>query len=354
VPDPTPTAALERVGHVLLLTPLTFSYHEAICTALRNLGHEVTWWNDRASDSAAYKIALRILPNLTKRASAKYYEDLLDNLELSAITDVLIVKGEGLSRAVIATIRDRLPNATMGLYLWDGIENVPGVLNSVGLFDAVSTFDPEDAAEQGWHFRPLFARNAAVCPQPPVPTRFDWCFIGTLHSDRHRVITALLQRTIEGKSFVFGYLPGNLVFALRHLTDWRLWRAPKGSLSTTPMSAVDIAAVVGQSRAVLDVEHPRQRGLTMRTIETLLAGKKLLTTNRLIMKSDLFDPSRVEVIDRRKPAITAAFLGQPFKPVPHEVAVGYSCVAWIGELLLHQRQARSAALALRSDGTLAK
>lgn len=352
--DPTPTAPVQPAGHVLLLSPLTFSYHEVICTALRDLGHEVTWWNDRASDSAAYKIALRILPGLTRRASTKHYEDLLDKLELSAITDVLIIKGEGLSRAVIASIRARLPNASMGLYLWDGIENVPGVLNSVSLFDAVSTFDPEDAVKHGWRFRPLFARDAAVGAQPLAPARFDWCFIGTLHSDRHRVITALLQRTAAGRSFVFGYLPGSLVFALRHLTDWSLWRAPKGSLSTKPMSARDIAAIVAQSRAVLDVEHPRQRGLTMRTIETLLAGKKLLTTNKLIVKSDLFDPSRVEVIDRRKPAVTAAFIGQPFKPVPQAIAAGYSCVAWIGQLLMHQRQARSANQAQHSGGALAQ
>lgn len=346
LPDPARVTRPGRAGHVLLISPLTFSYHEIICAALRDSDYEVTWWNDRASDGALYKIALRLAPRWAKRASASHYQRLLNGLPASTITDLLVIKGEGLSRTVIEALRAKMPDASMGLYLWDGVENVPGVLEAAGLFDSVSTFDPEDAATHGWHFRPLFARDVAkgagsAGSQPTVSHRFDWCFIGTLHSDRHRVISRLRDATPSGRSFVFGYLPGKLVFALRYLTDRSLWRAPKGSLSIRSMPARDVAAIVSQSGAVLDVEHPRQRGLTMRTIETLLAGKKLLTTNKLIVNSDLFDASRADVIDRNKPAVAASFIAQPFKPVPPEIAATYSCKAWIGEILMYQRQARS-------------
>lgn len=330
-------------SHVLLVSPLTFSYHETICDALRNSGHQVTWWNDRAGTGVLYKLALRVFPRITKHLSARHYLQLLRRLDQSAITDVLVIKGEGLSRSVLDAIRDALPQASMGLYLWDGLENVPGVLQLAEAFDSVSTFDPHDAATRGWFFRPLFARQIAVAPTRAIaPPKFDWCFVGTLHSDRHRVITALRKRTPKGRSFVFGYLPGRLLYVLRHFADPTLWSAPKGSLSTHSMSAKDVAAIVSTSRAVLDIEHPRQRGLTMRTIETLLAGKKLVTTNILVTASDLFHPSRVQVIDRKHPTISQDFVDMPFLPVPEEIAATYSCAAWIRPLLRHQQEAQHA------------
>jgi hypothetical protein len=340
LPDPKNDRGTLIGSHVLLVSPLTFSYHETICDALRSSGHQVTWWNDRAGTGVLYKLALRVFPRITKYLSEGRYLQLLSRLDRSVITDVLVIKGEGLSRSVIDAIRNALPQASMGLYLWDGAENVPGVLRLAEVFDSVSTFDPHDAATRGWFFRPLFARQIAAATKRAGTPRFDWCFVGTLHSDRHRVITALRKRTPPGRSFVFGYLPGRLVYGLRHLVDWTLWSAPKGSLSMRSMSAQEVASIVATSTAVLDVEHPRQRGLTMRTIETLLAGKKLVTTNTLVKESDLFHPSRVQMIDRGQPTIAEEFVNEPFLPVPEDLAAKYSCAAWIQQLLAYQRQGR--------------
>ncbi len=84
---------------------------------------------------------------------------------------------------------------------------------------------------------------------------------------------------------------------------------------------------------MLDVEHPRQRGLTMRTIETLLSGRKLITTNRHIVDSDLFDPSRVHVISREHPQVPQAFFEMPFAPVPEAVRSRYTLRRWIVDLI---------------------
>ena len=123
-------------SHVLLVSPLTFSYHETICDTLRNSGHQVTWWNDRAGNGVLYKLALRVFPRITKYLSEGRYLQLLSRLDRSVITDVLVIKGEGLSRSVIDAIRNALPQASMGLYLWDGVENVPEVLRLADVFDS--------------------------------------------------------------------------------------------------------------------------------------------------------------------------------------------------------------------------
>ena len=331
-----------RRGHVLLVSPLTFSYHISISETLRSMGYAVTWWDERASGATWYKLALRLFPAWAVRWSERSFLKRLGQLDSASISHVLVIKGEGLSRRVVLKMRTALSSASMGLYLWDGVENVKGVSNILPAFDSVATFDPVDAKTFGWTYRPLFWRNISVDKDALGATLFDWCFIGTIHSDRHRVIHRLRQRdSQQGRSFVFAYFQSPLMLFMRRLGDWTLWFAPKGSLSTKSMPAAEVAQKVACSRAVLDVEHPRQRGFTMRTIETLLAGKKLVTTNKHILTSNLYHPSRVHVISRTGPEISTEFLDQPYLAVPESLRNYYSCEGWILELLGLQDSARN-------------
>ncbi|WP_395054813.1 hypothetical protein [Polaromonas sp.] len=337
----TGTQAASR-GHVLLVSPRTFSYHISISETLRSMGYTVSWWDERASSATWYKLALRLVPALTVRWSERVFMERLSQLDLASISHVLVIKGEGLSKRMALEIRDALPQASMGLYLWDGVENVKGVSNILSAFDSVATFDPVDAKSFGWAYRPLFWRSASLGSEMPSAPLFDWCFIGTVHSDRHRVIHRLRQRDgMQGRSFVFAYFQSPLILFMRRLGDWTLWFAPKGSLSVKPMPAAEVAQKVACSRAVLDVEHPRQRGFTMRTIETLLAGKKLVTTNKQILISNLYHPSRVHVISRVSPEIPTEFLEQPYVAVSDALRSYYSCEGWASELLTLQDAARN-------------
>lgn len=329
-------------GHVLLVSPLTFSYHLSISETLRSMGYAVTWWDERASSATWYKLALRLFPAMTARWSERSFLTRLHQLDPTSVSHVLVIKGEGLSRRVVLKMRETLASASMGLYLWDGVENVKGVSNILAAFDSVATFDPVDAKTFGWAYRPLFGRNISANKDTTPQVQFDWCFIGTIHSDRHRVIHRLRQRYgQQARSFVFGYFQSPLMLFMRRLVDWTLWLAPKGTLSTEPMPAAEVAQNVERSRAVLDVEHPRQRGFTMRTIETLLAEKKLVTTNKYILTSNLYHPSRVYVINRTGPEIPAEFLDQSYLAVPDSLRNYYSCEGWVSELLELQDVAKN-------------
>lgn len=336
------SAGLENAGkgHVLLITPLSFSYHLVISNALQSMGFEVTWWDDRASASTWYKIILRLFPLITVRWSQHVFLKKLSALTVSCVTHVVVVKGEGLSATTLLEMRQRMSAASFGLYLWDGVENIKNVLNIASIFDSVATFDPVDAEKFHWTYRPLFGRKSKALKPGSSFFDFDWCFIGTIHSDRHLVIHRLRRRyRAQLKSFVFAFFQNWLVLWLRLMCDWTLWVAPKGTFSTRSMSADDINDVVVRSRSVLDIEHPKQRGYTMRTIETLLAEKKLVTTNRHILSSNLYHPSRVHIIDRLRPEIPESFLASPYLPVAATLCAYYSCVGWAKELLELQDKA---------------
>ena len=230
---------------------------------------------------------------------------------------------------------------------------IKGVHEIIDCFDSAASFDPVDAAQFGWKHRPLFSSVGAPSQPPSAGNEFDWCFIGTLHSDRHRVIHRLRQRGGPGaKPFVFGYCPSQAMLWARHLADWTLWRAPPGTLSTVAISSAAVQGIVARSRVVLDIEHPHQRGLTMRTIETLLAGHKLVTTNQHIADCDLYHASRVHIISRQTPRIPVSFLHQTFEPLPARLRVRYSCTGWAQELLEQAQTAHALALAASTLGTV--
>lgn len=331
----------KKIGHVLLISPFTFSYHLKISETLSSLGYDVTWWNQSASNSTAYKILLRLFPSLMARFSEHLFRKKLYKLDSKSITHVLVIKGEALSRKIALDIKKTLASASMGLYLWDGAKNVKGVWNILPIFDSVATFDSVDAKRYNWSYRPLFGNNIFSRKNFDASLQFDWCFIGTMHSDRHRVIHKLRRRYgLQMRSFVFCYFQSPLILFLRRFLDWTLMLAPNGSLSTKPMAATEVSKVIMKSRAVLDVEHPHQQGLTMRTIETLMMEKKLITTNRHILTSNLYDPSRVFVITRDDPEIPLTFLEQPFMTISNTLRDYYSCRGWLLELLDLQNNAR--------------
>lgn len=322
-----------RREHALVACPPVFSYHLSIKAEFEALGYTTTWWNDRGSDSTLYKAGLRLLPQWMAQRSTAEFLRRLDRLDTQAISRVLVVKGEGMSVDFIQALRRRLPNARLSLYFWDSVANAPHARIIAPFFDSVATFDSVDAAALNWRYRPLFARNESVAPaQAAADFRYDWCFIGTLHSDRYRVVERLRRSAPRRKAFFFGFAPNRLLLLKQYLSDPALLRRPAESVSHIAMPAAAVASAMSASRAMLDVEHPRQRGLTMRTIETLLSGRKLITTNSHVVESDLFDPSRIYVINRHNPSVPDEFFTSPFVPIDAQVRRQYSLKQWITDL----------------------
>jgi hypothetical protein len=90
--------------------------------------------------------------------------------------------------------------------------------------------------------------------------------------------------------------------------------------------------ISGNSRAIVDVEHPKQKGLTMRTFETLGKEKKLITTNGNIRAYDFYNDANISIIDRANPAINKEFIYLPFRPLPEILYYKYSIDGWLEDI----------------------
>lgn len=317
---------------IFLICPPTFGYYKTIVRTLEEAGYKVYWISDCPIGASWYKVLLRLFPKAIKSLFEERFLKIIDSIDLESASQILVVKGEALTPFLVKWMRRKFPKSKMTLYLWDSIKNVHGILDIAELFDYVATFDMKDATKRKWGYRPLFFRDEKGGGIFSSTIIYDWCFIGTIHSDRHRIISSL-RKYKNLNPFVFSYFQNFIVYLARAICDKSIWTASFNSISFKPMDSISIKRVVSQSRSVLDVEHPMQNGFTMRTIETLMDEKKLITTNRNILNMNLYHPSRVLIIERSNPKIDQEFLGLPFKKISNELRDYYSCRAWIDGLL---------------------
>jgi hypothetical protein len=70
----------------------------------------------------------------------------------------------------------------------------------------------------------------------------------------------------------------------------------------------------------------------MRTIETLGAGKKIVTTNREIKHYDIYRENNVCIIERENPVIDPAFVNSNYEELQSSITEKYSIGGWVTQI----------------------
>lgn len=324
---------MNKLGKVLLISPSFFSYHILIKDELEAQGYLVDWVDDRAGSGFIKKSILRFFPIFAPKLLEEKFKFIFNNIEDNKYDSVLVVKGEGISSDTINFLRKKFSKATFGLYLWDSTENSKNSLNISKYFDVVSTFDLEDSKKFKWHYRPLFCKKNV---RNSIANNFEYdiSFIGTVHSDRHFIINKIYERySKKYKLFFYLYIQNKILKLYKSIFDRSIFFSRINVIKYKSLDYLKYSEVVNSSKAVLDIEHPKQNGFTMRTIETLMSGKKLITTNKNILNSDLYHPSRMLLIDRNNPLIPDEFMESNFMKIEVEKKYYYSVECWVKELI---------------------
>jgi hypothetical protein len=321
---------------VLLICPPFFGYDDAIASELERRGASVDRLQDRPFHSATAKALTKLAPRLAARAATiKYRRDLS---HAKTYDMVLVVNGQTLTPDFLSDLRIRNPAATIRLYLWDSLSNRKSILGCLPMYDKVMTFDPEDAARFGIQHRPLFFTPEFEQESPEgTPQSFDYdiSFIGTAHTDRWWMVTQVDRILPQGvRRFWFLYLQARWVFYIRRLFDQRLRGARVEQFSFAPLSRSRVSELFRASRIILDIEHPSQRGLTIRTIEAIGAQKKLITTNQDTKNYEFFDERNVVILRRGSiPTVSEEFLAAPYFAIPADTYEYYSIRGWTEDVL---------------------
>lgn len=318
---------------ILFFAVRFFGYEQAIIAELRRRGATVDYLPDRPFNSPFMTAVTRYSRAVVMPAAHRFYRQKLREFGDQEYDDVFVVNGQTMPKALLAELRSQMPRARFLFYIWDSMHNKPKAPEILPYFDECVTFDPEASRQYGMRLRPLFFSPGFEL-SAPSDYEYDLSFIGTAHSDRRNIVSGLdSQLGTDVSRFWYLYLQAPWVFRAHKLINPAFKHARSSDFRYVPMPRDEVQHVFRHSRGIVDIEHPRQTGLTMRTFEALGARKKLVTTNAGVRDYPFYDPQNIHVIDRSNPTLPKDFLQTPYTPVAEELYRQYSLSGWVDDLL---------------------
>lgn len=321
---------------LLLIAPSFFGYANEIRKKLEQNGFAVWQYDQLPAVDNTTKAIFRLAPWLGRARADKYYDRIAAELAGQAISHVLVIKGEALSVRSIRKLRAVFNEAKFVLYFWDSYLNMPrDSFSKVSLFDRAFTFDPDDAKlDPRLAYRPLFYLDEYL-DLPGEPHTIDVLFVGTAHTDRYAVVSKLSKSIPPELNFKkVLYLPSRWIFRIRKIFDPSFWRSRSAEFVFASVTKSEMLGLIAQSRIIVDIERSVQHGLTMRTIEMLGAGKKMISTNANVTACDFYNPANIAVIDRRNPVLSEQFLSAEYVEPAPAMLERYSLSAWVKEVVI--------------------
>ncbi len=318
---------------ILFFSPQFFGYHIEIKNKLQEFGAKVIWYDDRPSNSFTTKFFLRINKKLLNKTCENYYESIKNELYGKKLNFdyILFISPESISKESLKDLKTTFNSSRFILYMWDSFKNKQA-LDLLSEFHAIFSFDPNDCKKYKIKFRPLFFLDI-YATNHGLKSIYDLLFVGTAHSDRYLFVKKIIKQ-LDSKLIIklFFYLNGKPLFLLKKIFDQNFRNVKYTDISFKSLSLQENCDLVKSSNIILDINHPKQIGLTMRTIETLGAQKKLITTNKDIRNYDFYNENNILIIDRENPVIPLQFIKSVYKVNTDFIINKYSLSGWMYEI----------------------
>lgn len=317
---------------VLFIAPKFFGYENEIKKKIEDLGAKVDYYDERIKNSLIDIALIRFYKGLISKRIDKYYTNIIEKKE--KYDYVFFIIPETITPELFDKLRQNQPNAEFILYMWDSFKNRKNATVLKDKFDTLYSFDSTDCSfDEKIKFKPLFYIDKFKITTESFIKR-DLYFFGTGHSDRYEFIKKIEDLLIKGKYnfHYYLYLRSRVFFWIKKLFDKSFKRARISEFNFIPLSFDQIVEQLKESRIIIDLNHPNQKGLTMRTIECLGAKKKLITTNSEVIDYDFYNENNIFVVDRNNPIISEEFLESPYMELEKNIYEKYSLENWLMDI----------------------
>lgn len=319
---------------VLLFAPKFFNYETIIKTGIEDKGGIVHLYDERNNATTFRKIIIRKCKFLLTLSINKYYSNIAFNESSFNPDYILFISPETINKKSLMKLRNTFSKAFFILYMYDSIEN-KNSKNIYSLFDKCFSFDQNDCKKYLFNFRPLFfSPEFDKVIDEYKDFKYDMAFIGTIHSDRARILNKIREICEQNglRFYYYLFVPGKILLKIRSFFSKDI-RSLAKYMHVEAIDKKKVSDILEKTKYVIDINHPKQVGLTMRTIEMLGLRKKILTTNVYISGYDFYKPSNQIIINRKKIAVDIASITNHFEIVDDQIIRKYCLSNWIEEVL---------------------
>ena len=307
---------------IILIAPVYFNYHKLIIENLELKGYVVDFLEDKNS-GFLYTFSSRF-NFLLKKYLDRYQNEVLSKLKNGNYDLMIVIGGKTLDAEFWKYVNNNFSFKKI-LYQWDSYKNFD-YRAMIPFFDVVKTFDSLDAKVLDIPYLPLFYNKEKSLN---VVEDIDLLFIGIWHSDRISILEKIAEYANKNnlkycfKVYYPRYMYFYLVYIKRFLPPSKLF-----IFKTIPFDLM--TDYYKRAKCIVDINHPHQSGLTMRTIETIGGGKKLITTNSFIKREPFYNDKMIQVIDRKEIVLDDRFFETKLE---YEHIEKLEISNWLDELL---------------------
>lgn len=322
---------------VLFISVKFFSLEKKIEECLINNGALVDYYDERPTNNSIVKAVIRFKKGLIEGRIRKYYLNILNNIASVDYDYLLVNKGESVPAFFLEEFIKINPKSKRIYYNWDSFKNNKYSLENLKYFNCKFSFDPYDCKEYDLKFRPLFFIDEFKKIRYSKRNKdFHLLSISTVHSDRYDITKKIKEwcEKKELKHYVFFYIQAFWYYIFRKLFDKNFKNVELKNISFKGLSFENICSLYESSKVILDINHLDQKGLTIRTFEAIGAEKKIITTNKEILKYSFYNPKNIIVIDRDDPSLGLRldFFNDDYEPLPEDLYDSLSINGWLKSL----------------------
>lgn len=324
---------------ILFFSVQTFNLEKEIKNTMEENGAIVTYYDERPSNNNFTKGIIRLKRDLYQKKIDDYYSRILKEIKDEKFDYLYVNRGEVINADFLEKFIKLQPDCERIFYTWDSFKNHSHPITILKYFHKRFTFDYDDAVKHNIGFRPLYFLKKYRKAKSEHNNQFvyDLLFLGTAHSDRYIISNKIADWCSKNglTSFCYYYMHGKAVYFYQKLFDSSFKEFDYKKLSFKSLSTDEIVELYKKSKVILDINHPGQKGLTMRTFESVGAGKKLITTNAEIRKYPFFNPQNIYIIDRNTLDIPINFFEKPYVDITEDLYERCSIKGWLTEIIVN-------------------
>ena len=240
---------------------------------------------------------------------------------------IFVLVGRGLVPELFGDFIKTQPQAKKIIYLWDDVARINNFHQIQQVFNKVYSFDKVDCEKYGFRFLPLFFLDKYRYKHEKKD--IDFSCTGGWHSDRLEILDKLTQQYgREEYCWNIHLSAARSQYLFKRLAGEIKGKRPE-YLKFRQIPLCVNAEILKKSKIVIDMPYASQNGLSIRTLESLAAKTKLVTTNANVKQYDFYNPQNVCIIDRNNPVIDEEFVNTEWQEIQEEIVEKYSLENWI-------------------------
>ena len=296
--------------NILFIAPSFYGYERGIKKELEIRNHKVSYFNELPFKDSAANNLLLTLPYFVRNKILDIYNRKIQScIRKEKIDTIFVIRGAGIQEGTLQLIKDQ--NVYLINYQWDSLRNNSNAALIAKYANKNYTFDIGDAKTYQYIYLPLFSLYTPISANSQKKKSKQIFFLGSYRPLRYDLANKFsLICSKQQLPFVCYLYISPLVYLRRKFL--LCFNIQKQNVCFRPLGKLQYANYLKDSLIVLDIHSITQTGLTMRTMEALSMGCKLITTNSAILNTPFYSPNNILVWDGESDIDVSSFLLLPF------------------------------------------